>query len=84
MKVKVKLFATLRNYGPTGVELGESFSVALEEGVTVAALLETLKIPRREAKIIMINGNNSEIGDKLIEGDTIAIFPPVGGGISLG
>ncbi|MFX0209278.1 MAG: MoaD/ThiS family protein [Candidatus Hodarchaeota archaeon] len=83
MMVKVKLFATLRKYGPDGVELGESFSVTLEEGVTVATLLKMLKIPRKEAKIIMINGNNSEIEDKIIEGDTIAIFPPVGGGYSL-
>lgn len=83
MMVKVKLFSTLRNYCPEGVELGESFLVTLEEGVTVATLLEILKIPRKEAKIIMINGNNREIDDKIIEGDTIAIFPPVGGGFSL-
>ncbi|MFX1507758.1 MAG: MoaD/ThiS family protein [Promethearchaeota archaeon] len=83
MMVKVKLFATLRDYGPKGVELGKSFSVTLEEGVTVATLLEMLKIPNKEAKIIMINGNNSEVEDKIIEGDTIAIFPPVGGGNSL-
>lgn len=82
MIINVKLFATLRKYGPTGIELGESFSVTLEEEVTVATLLETLKIPKIEAKIIMINGINSEVGDNLNEGDTIAIFPPVGGGNS--
>ncbi|MFW9904843.1 MAG: MoaD/ThiS family protein [Candidatus Thorarchaeota archaeon] len=83
MKVKVKLFATLRNYGPTNVELGESFSVTFEESVTVATLLEILKIPRKEAKLILINGNNGGIENELIEGDTVAIFPPVGGGYSL-
>lgn len=83
MMVKVKLFATLRHYSPVKVELGESFSVTLEKGADVAILLKKLKIPNDEAKIIMINGNNSEITDKPKEGDTIAIFPPVGGGYSL-
>ncbi|UCG01115.1 MAG: MoaD/ThiS family protein [Candidatus Heimdallarchaeota archaeon] len=80
MIVKVKLFATLRSYGPTGIKLGESFPITLEEDAVVAVLLDKLKIPKKEAKLIMINGNNSELGDKLIEGDTIAIFPPIGGG----
>lgn len=80
MIVKVKLFATLRSYGPTDIKLGESFSVILEDDADVAALLKELKIPKDEAKIIMINGNNRELEDKPKEGDTIAIFPPVGGG----
>ena len=55
----------------------------LEEDADVATLLKMLKIPENEAKIIMINGKNSQIGDKPKEGDIIALFPPVGGGSSL-
>jgi len=80
MIVNVKLFATLRSYGPTDVDIGESFEISLENEAVVAGLLQKLKIPKKEAKIIMINGINSELGDKLSEGDIIAIFPPVGGG----
>ena len=84
MNVNVKLFATLRKFGPSDVELGESFSVKLdEESPDIAKLLEKLKIPINQTKIIMINGNNSNLGDKLKEGDVIAIFPPIGGGYSL-
>ncbi|MFX1517071.1 MAG: MoaD/ThiS family protein [Promethearchaeota archaeon] len=80
MIVNVKLFATLRNYGPRDVDIGESFTISIDKEAVVAGLLHKLKIPKKEAKIIMINGKNSELGDKISEGDTIAIFPPVGGG----
>ncbi|MFX0124954.1 MAG: MoaD/ThiS family protein [Candidatus Hodarchaeota archaeon] len=76
----MKLFATLRSYGPANIKLGESFSVVLEEDADVAALLKILNIPKDEAKLIMINGINGDLGDKPKEGDIIAIFPPVGGG----
>ena len=83
MIVNVKLFATLRSYGPTDVDLGESFAISLDKGAVVAGLLHKLKIPKKETKIIMINGKNSELDDKLSERDIIAIFPPIGGGYSL-
>lgn len=83
MIVNVKLFATLRSYGPPDVSLGESFAISLDKEAVVAGLLHKLKIPKKETKIIMINGKNSELGDKLSDGDIIAIFPPVGGGLSL-
>ncbi|MFX1249246.1 MAG: MoaD/ThiS family protein [Promethearchaeota archaeon] len=76
----VKLFATLRKYGPIDIKLGDSFPVTLEEDANVATLLRKLKISEDQAKIIMINGNIQELQEKLNGEDVVAIFPPVGGG----
>ncbi len=83
MIVKVKLFATLRRYGPPDVKLGENFPVILDESSDINRLLKKLKIPEDQAKIIMINGNISKRQEILKEEDEVAIFPPVGGGISI-
>ncbi len=74
--VTVKLFANLRKYGvPKSV-------IEIPEGSTIKSVLKKVKIPNEEKKLIfMVNGlprydRNLVIKDK----DTIAIFPPIGGG----
>ena len=80
MKVDVKLYATLRSYGPAGLEVGESFPLALDEGSVEEALMK-LSIPPEKAKIIMVNGIRVEDNSQLMEdGDLLVVFPPIGGG----
>ena len=74
--VTVKLFANLRKYGvPKSV-------IEIPEGSTIKSVLKKVKIPNEEKKLIfMVNGlprydRNLVIKDK----DTLAIFPPIGGG----
>ncbi len=79
--IKVKLFATLRDRGPEGIAIGESFSLTLEPETNFHQLLQQLKITRDEAKIIMRNHITIKSLDELLqENDEIAIFPPIGGG----
>jgi molybdopterin converting factor small subunit len=79
--VKVKLFATLREFGPKNLEIGESFSVEISENSNVEDLLVKLEIPKEYAKIIMVNGNIIQDYSQLLKSnDDISIFPPVGGG----
>lgn len=81
MEVYVKLFATLRKYGPTGLGIGENFPLQLNDFATVRMILTELNIPKDEAKIIMVNGNTvNNLDSPLKLGDEVAIFPPVGGG----
>lgn len=74
MKIKVKLFATLRN-GRFDVSEFE-----LPEGCSVAAILKQLDIDEDEAAIIFINGVHCEKDSMLKDKDELAVFPPVGGG----
>jgi len=77
MKIEVRLFATLRQYAPGGRDPG---AYELAEGSRVAQVLEGLSIPKDAAKVILVNGRQSDEGHPLQDGDRIVIFPPVAGG----
>jgi molybdopterin synthase sulfur carrier subunit len=77
--VDVKLFATLRRVRPN-LALGQSFSVALPEGATVANLIDELGLPEEEIKLVFVNATYRELDYVLSGGDEVGIFPPVGGG----
>ncbi|MBT9167405.1 MAG: hypothetical protein DDT19_00734 [Syntrophomonadaceae bacterium] len=73
-KVTVKLFATLRH---------NRFKVAEREysaAPTILAVAEELGIPREELALAMVNGVLVSGEQVLQDGDTLSIFPPVGGG----
>jgi molybdopterin converting factor small subunit len=81
MEVKVKLFATLREFGPPNLKIGEGFKVNLEENSNILKLLEKLMIPKDIARIVMVNGEIQNNFDHFLKNeDQISIFPPVGGG----
>lgn len=74
MNIKVKLFATLRR--------GRRKEVGLElaAGAAVRQVMEALNIPEEDVAILLVNGRDATLTESLAEGDTVSIFPPVGGG----
>ena len=73
--VTVKLFATLKEYGKARSE------VTVPEGSTVRSIIEKYKISKDvKTLIIMVNGRGREDNFVLKDGDTVALFPPIGGG----
>lgn len=74
MQITVRLFATLR----TNRE--KEMLMDLEIGATPKDIIERLNIPTEDAAIILINGRGAKIDTTIEENDTVAIFPPVGGG----
>lgn len=74
MKLKVKLFATLRKNN------AKEQLLEVAEGTTPAHIMKRLGIPEEEVAIIMVNGRHSKADTKLVETDILALFPPVGGG----
>ena len=73
--IKIKLFASLREYGPP-----ESL-LELPLGTTLAQLLKLYLIPEEGHYIIMVNGIPVWNRDYIIkETDEIALFPPIAGG----
>ncbi len=74
MKLTVKLFATLR-HGRFDQRVLEG-----DEGMVVRHVVAVLNIPEKDAAIIFVNSRHADFGTVLKEGDTLAIFPPVGGG----
>jgi len=74
MEFKVRLFATLRK------DRGREVMVDLKEEHTARAVIKQLEIDENDVAILMINGRDGLLDTKLIEGDIVSIFPPVGGG----
>lgn len=74
LKVLVKLFANLRD------NREKEQLMDLEEGMVPRDVIEKLGIPFEDVAIIMINGKRKEADALLLQDDTVAIFPPVGGG----
>ncbi len=74
MEITVKLFATLRK----GRFDSKNFNIA--EGTTIYEILNDLKIQSEDAAIVFLNGKHAELDQILSDGDTISIFPPIGGG----
>ena len=74
MHVTVKLFATLRK------DRFDEKDIELADGVRAGEIIDMVAIPPTEVTLIFINGRHSIPGTKLADGDTLALFPPIGGG----
>ena len=74
MHVTIKLFATFRD-GRFKVEERD-----LPEESRVLDVLQPLNITPEEIAICLVNGRDTNEQHVLKNGDTIALFPPVGGG----
>ena len=79
MQVRVKLFATLGRHA-TDAPPGMPFEVALPDGTTVETLVDQLRLPREDVKLVFVNGRARPLDWVLQPGDELGIFPPIGGG----
>jgi molybdopterin converting factor small subunit len=74
MKVKVKLFASLRAFGPDEQVLELPAQTAIDEVVRL------LKIPGTIRLLRIVNGKHMPADHRLEDGDELALFPPIAGG----
>ncbi len=74
MRVTIKLHATLRD------GRFETQARDLPHGSSLAYLIADLGIGPEQALLRFVNGRHAELSDELHDGDTVALFPPIGGG----
>jgi len=74
MKVKVKLFASLRMFGP------DEQVIELSENTKIDDVILLLKIPPTITLLKIINGEHRPADHVLKDGDDLALFPPIAGG----
>lgn len=74
MKVNLKLFASLRE-GRFKEETAE-----LENDSRVIDVIKKYNLPLEEVAICLVNGRDADKEHQLQNGDTVSLFPPVGGG----
>ena len=74
MQITVKLFAMFRN---------DRFKVAQQEfseGSDCRAIVRGLALTESEIGVVMLNGRHAALDRILCEGDTLSLFPLIGGG----
>lgn len=74
MKLTVKLFASFRA-GRFSIE--ERF---YPDGSTVAEVVTDLALPEQDLGIMLVNSRHVRLNHILADGDTLALFPLLGGG----
>jgi len=73
LRATVKLFAQFRD----GRFKAEKIRIA--EQTQVKDVVEGLDIPPKEVAICLVNGHDTGLESVIQNGDTVALFPPVGG-----
>lgn len=74
MQITVKLFATFR---------AKRFDIEnrdYPDGTTVHDIVKDLALPEQQLGILLINHTHVDLDRVLVDGETVAIFPLVGGG----
>ena len=83
MRIKLKLFVSLTPYLPAGAK-GNEVEIEIGADESPEALLDRLKVPRKQAHLWLLNGHYIDPEDRMKplmkEDDTLAIWPPVAGG----
>jgi molybdopterin converting factor small subunit len=74
MKVKVKLFASLRAFGP------DEQVLELPSGTTIDGVIDSFKFPGTIRLLRIVNGEHRPADHVLQDGDDLALFPPIAGG----
>lgn len=79
MRIEVKLFATFAGYLREASESGSAI-LDVSDGSTVRQLVSSLGIPEEMPAITLVNGLDVTLEQVLVDGDVLAMFPPLAGG----
>ncbi len=83
MKITFKLFATLTDYLPASRKYN-AVELDITEQTTIVDLVERFNVPRKLVHLVLVNGVYVAPAARptrtLVEGDVLAIWPPVAGG----
>jgi molybdopterin converting factor small subunit len=83
MKIRLKLFATLRDYLPEGAKTNE-MELDVADDASVQGVIDHYRLPAKLVHLVLVNGHyiypNARAATLLKEGDVLALWPPVAGG----
>lgn len=74
MDIKVRFFATFRE------GRGKELLLQCPQDASVRQVLADLAIEPETVAILLVNGRDYDLDAALKPGDTVSLFPPVGGG----
>ena len=84
MNITFKLFATLTDYLPAEARRSNQVSLDVGTDTSISQIIEPYGIPPKLVHLVLVNGKYIKPEDRgtttLVEGDVLAIWPPVAGG----
>ena len=84
MKITLKLFATLTDYLPESSRYTNIVELEAADGATILQIIEPYQLPPKLVHLVLVNGKYIEPEKRstqtLVEGDVLAIWPPIAGG----
>jgi sulfur carrier protein ThiS len=84
VKITLKLFASLSVHLPAEARSSHRIELDVEAGATVADVIQLQGIPPGQCAIVLVDGVwvplAGRTGRTLLEGEVLAIWPPVAGG----
>ncbi len=84
MKITLKLFASLTDYLPPASKYTNIVELEVAEGATITQVTEPYHLPPELVHLVLVNGRyiapEQRASQALVEGDVLAIWPPIAGG----
>jgi molybdopterin converting factor small subunit len=84
MKITFKLFASLTEYLPQQARYTNVVELDVAPDASILQIIEPFGLPPKLVHLVLINGRYVEpekrMSQTLVEGDVLAIWPPIAGG----
>lgn len=84
MHITFKLFASLSDYLPPESRYTNIVQLEVAPEATISQIIEPFGLPPKMVHLVLINGSYIEpdkrLTQTLVEGDVLAIWPPIAGG----
>jgi molybdopterin synthase sulfur carrier subunit len=84
MNITFKLFATLTDYLPAEARRSNQVTLDVAQDNSISQIIEPFGMPPKLVHLVLVNGKYIKPEDRdtttLVEGDVLAIWPPVAGG----
>jgi len=84
MQITFKLFASLTDYLPADKRTSNQMALDVAPEATIADIIAPFSLPMKMVHLVLINGvyvaPEERATRTLVEGDVLAIWPPIAGG----
>ncbi len=84
MNITFKLFATLTDHLPAEARRSNQVTLDVAQDASISQIIEPFGIPPKLVHLVLVNGKYIKPEDRdtttLVEGDVLAIWPPIAGG----
>jgi molybdopterin converting factor small subunit len=84
MNITFKLFATLTDYLPAEARRSNQVTLDVAQDASISQIIEPFGMPPKLVHLVLVNGKYiaPQVRDTttLVDGDVLAIWPPVAGG----